>query len=151
MLASAQLWTSGEGSGKTGASLRTPELSMNNSLQAPELENLRWGTMMPIALRIGSQFVQVRARGSYTLLIQDRSRFQSQIADPHNLRGQVGTLIVNAFTEVIGELSQTVSGVAQITGATASVTRSLCEKLEPTLAGLGLRMKTLTVDTIEKM
>ncbi len=54
---------------------------MNATLPNQEFKDLRWGTSMPIALKTGSQIVQVRARGLCSLIVVDPQRPQEQVPD----------------------------------------------------------------------
>lgn len=124
---------------------------MTNSSQNQEYNNLRWGTMMPISLMIGSNFVQLRARGSYSFIIQDAERLKKQVSDPDALLSYTRSQVTIAITNVVGELSQQVSSVAQLTKVTDQTLSLLKSQLETKFAELGLQLKSITIEAIENL
>ncbi len=124
---------------------------MNAYRPAQEYNDLRWGTMMPVPLMIGSRLVQVRARGICSLTVQDIQRLQAQVPDPDSLTAHVRALLASAMTDVLGELSREVADVAQLTAVTEKTTRTLQSKLEPKFSALGLQMKAVKIEAIESV
>ena len=124
---------------------------MNAYQPAQEYNDLRWGTMMPVPLMIGSRLVQVRARGLCSLTVQDTQRLQAQVPDPDNLTAHVRALLASAMTDVLGELSLEATDVAQLTAVTEQATRALQSKLEPKFSALGLQMKAVKIEAIESV
>jgi membrane protease subunit (stomatin/prohibitin family) len=118
---------------------------------AQEYNDLRWGTGMPIPLMIGSQLAQVRARGTCSLMVIDIQRLQQQVPDPDDLTAHVRSLLASIMTETIGELSQEVTNVAQLTTVTEHTIRAFQVKLEPKFKELGLQLKAVSIEAIESV
>jgi membrane protease subunit (stomatin/prohibitin family) len=118
---------------------------------AQEYNDLRWGTVMPIALMIGSQFLQARARGTYSMTVSDVQLLQQQVPDPDELITQVRSLMANIITETIGELSQEVTSAAQLTTITEHTIQAFQAKIEPKFKALGLQLKAVSIEAIESV
>jgi len=124
---------------------------MNAYQLAQEWNDLRWGTVMPVTVMIGSDLVQVRARGSCSLAVTDPSRLEEKVPDPDNLTAYVKSLLAQTITDVIGEHSGEVSDVAQLTAITAQTIQTLQTKLEPKFNAVGLQLKNVSIETIESL
>ncbi len=124
---------------------------MNAYQLAQEWNDLRWGTVMPVALMIGSTFVQVRARGSFSLAVTDPSRLEPQMPDPENLPAYLKSLLAQTITDILGERSAEVSNVAQLTEVTPQTIQALRTILEPKFNALGLQLKNVTIEAIESI
>ncbi len=118
---------------------------------AQEYNDLRWGTGMPIALLVGSQFVQVRARGTCSLVLQDIHQLQQQVPDPDDLTARVRTLLASHMEETIGELNLQVANVMQLTTITEQTLQTFRAKLEPKFKELGLQLKSISIEAIESV
>lgn len=124
---------------------------MNAYQLAQEWNDLRWGTVMPVAVMIGSKLVQVRARGSCSLAVTDPARLEEQVPDPDNLTAYVKSLLAQTITDMLGERSGEVSDVAQLTAITAQTIQTLQTKLELKFNLVGLKLKNVTIETIESL
>ncbi|HEY5157621.1 MAG TPA: SPFH domain-containing protein [Anaerolineales bacterium] len=124
---------------------------MNAYQLAQEWNDLRWGTVMPVAVMIGSKLVQVRARGSCSLAVTDPSRLEEKVPDPDNLTAYVRSLLALTITDMLGERSGEVSDVAQLTAITPQTIQALRTTLEPKLDLVGLKIKNVTIETIESL
>jgi len=116
-----------------------------------EWNDLRWGTVMPVAVMISSKLVQLRARGSCSLAVTDPSRLEEKVPDPDNLAAYVKSLLVLTITDMLGERSGEVSDIAQLTAITAQTIQTLRTKLEPKFNLVGLQLKNVTIETIESL
>ena len=116
---------------------------------AQEYNNLRWGTGMPIALKVGSQFVQVRVRGTYSLLVRDIQQLQQHVSDPDALTAYVRSLLASAMEEMIGELGLHAANIAQLTTITEQTVQTFKESLEPKFKELGLQLLAVSIEAIE--
>jgi membrane protease subunit (stomatin/prohibitin family) len=116
-----------------------------------EYNDLHWGTRMPVALMIGSDYFEVRARGDCSLAVQDIQKLQAQIPDPEDLTAYLGSLLSSSITDVIGALSTQVSNIAQLTVVTEQTLSSLQSNLEPKCSELGLKIKSLKIEAIESI
>jgi len=124
---------------------------MNAYQLAQEWNDLRWGTVMPVAVMIGSKLVQVRARGSCSLAVTDPARLEEKVPDPGNLAAYVKSLLAQTITDMLGERSGEVSDVAQLTAITPQTIQALRTTLEPKLDLVGLKIKNVTIETIESL
>jgi membrane protease subunit (stomatin/prohibitin family) len=116
-----------------------------------EYNGLRWGTIMPITVMVGSAFVQLRARGNFSAIILDPTRLAAEGSDPEDLIRYLGSLVVSVITDVIGERSGEVSDVAQLTAITPQTIQAFQTKLESKFETLGLRLKDFSIDAIESL
>jgi membrane protease subunit (stomatin/prohibitin family) len=116
-----------------------------------EIKDLRWGTRMPVALMIGSDFFEVRARGTISLVVKDVQRLQAKVPDASDLTAYLGSLLAMAITDLIGGLSAQVSTLAQLTTPSESTSHTFQAQLEPKLDELGLRIQTLKIEAIESI
>jgi membrane protease subunit (stomatin/prohibitin family) len=132
------------------ANYQKEETNMNTYQLAQEWNDIRWGTVMPVTVMIGSDLVQVRARGSCSLAVTDPSRLESQVPDPDNLISYVKSLLVQTITDMIGERSGEVSDVTQLTTITAQTIQALQTKLELKTNLVGLQLKNVNIETIER-
>jgi membrane protease subunit (stomatin/prohibitin family) len=124
---------------------------MNTYQLAQEWNDIRWGTVMPVTVMIGSDLVQVRARGSCSLAVTDPSRLEAHVPDPDNLTAYVRSLLVQTITDMIGERSGEVSDVMQLTAITAQTIQTLQTKLELKTNLVGLHLKNVSIETIERL
>ena len=124
---------------------------MNAYQLAQEWNDLRWGTVMPVAVMIGSKLVQVRARGSCSLAVTDPARLEEKVPDPDNLTAYVRSLLALTITDMLGERSGEVSDVAQLTAITPQTIQALRTTLEPKLDLVGLKLKNVTIEMIESL
>jgi membrane protease subunit (stomatin/prohibitin family) len=127
------------------------EADMNAYQLAQEWNDLRWGTVMPVAVMIGSTFVQVRARGSFSLAVTDPRRLEEQVPDPDNLPATVKSLLAQTITDMLGERSAEVSNIAQLVTVTPQTIQALRTILEPKFNALGLQLKNVTIEAIENL
>lgn len=113
--------------------------------------DLRWGTVMPVTVMISSKLVQLRAWGSCSLAVTDPARLEEKVPDPDNLTAYVKSLIAQSITDMLGERSGEVSDVTQLTAITAQTIQALQTTLEPKFNVVGLRLKDVTIETIESL
>ncbi len=116
-----------------------------------ELSDIRWWTGMPTALMVGSEIIQVRARGIATLAIVDADKAATVISDPGDLESSLRPLIAASIIEALGELGQTVAAVTQLTTINATTINFFTAKLDNRLADAGLQVKQLEVEAIESV
>jgi membrane protease subunit (stomatin/prohibitin family) len=127
------------------------ETDMNVYQLAQVWNDLRWGTVMPVAVMIGSNLVQVRARGSCSVAVTDPSRLEAQVPDPDNLTAFVRSLLVLTITDMLGERSAEVSNVAQLTTITPQTIQVFQTKLESKFNAVGLNLKNVSLEAIESL
>ena len=124
---------------------------MNAYQLAQEWNDLRWGTVMAIKVMIGSKLVQLRARGICSLAVTDPSRLEEHVPDPENLISYVKSLLAQTITDLIGEQSSEVSDVALLTGVTTLTIELFQKKLESKFSAVGLKLKNVSIETIESL
>jgi membrane protease subunit (stomatin/prohibitin family) len=118
---------------------------------AQEWNDIRWGTVMPIAIMIGTKFVQLRARGICSFAVTDPARLKEQIPDPENLTLYVKSLLTQMITEMIGERSAEVSEVAELTTIDKMIIQTLQPRLESKFNAIGLTLKNVSIEAIESL
>ena len=118
---------------------------------AQEWNDLRWGTVMPVTVMIGSKFVEVRARGICSIAVTDPAQLEEQVPDHDNLTVYVKSLLAQTITDILGERSGEVSDVAQLTAITAQTIQMLQTKLESKFNAIGLRLKNVSIEAIESL
>jgi membrane protease subunit (stomatin/prohibitin family) len=114
-----------------------------------EFSDLRWGTMMPVTVMVGSDIVEVRARGTLAVIVVDPGPLAAALPDPDDLPGYLRSQVLPAITDLIGERSTQAANKAQLTAVTPETHQTLQAQLEPRFAALGLRLKSVTVEAIE--
>jgi membrane protease subunit (stomatin/prohibitin family) len=124
---------------------------MNAYQLAQEWNDLRWGTVMPITVMISSKLVQLRARGICSLAVTDPSRLEEQVPDPENLISYVKSLLAQAITDLIGERSSEASDAAQLIAITVPMIKLFQTNLEPKFNAVGLKLKNVSIETIESI
>jgi membrane protease subunit (stomatin/prohibitin family) len=124
---------------------------MDSYTQAQEFTDLHWGTINPIAVMIASQFYQIRARGSYTLAVSDPQALAAQVPDPQDLQTAINPLAMSCITDLIGELSATAASLAQVTDLNEATARKFLALLGPKFSALGLQIKSLSLEAIERV
>jgi membrane protease subunit (stomatin/prohibitin family) len=124
---------------------------MNAYQLAQEWNDLRWGTVMPVTVMIGSKLVQVRARGICSVAVTDPARLEEKVPDPENLTAYVKSLLAQTITDMIGERSGEVSDVAQLTAITAQTIQTFQTNLESKFNPIGLQPKNVTIEAIESV
>jgi hypothetical protein len=72
------------------------------------------------------------------------------VPDPENLPSYVKSLLVQTITDMIGERSGEVSDVTQLTTITAQTIQALQTKLELKTNLVGLQLKNVNIETIER-
>lgn len=58
---------------------------MNTNPFAQEYNDLRWGTLMPVWVKVGAEVVQVRARGTCSVSVVDPSKAAGEVENPEDL------------------------------------------------------------------
>ena len=124
---------------------------MNTYQFAQEWNDIRWGTMMPIAVMIGAKFVQLRARGLCSFAVTDPALLKEQIPDPENLAAYVKSLIAQSITEMIGERSAEVSQVSELIAIDKMIIQTLQLRLESKFNAIGLTLKNVSIEAIESL
>ena len=113
--------------------------------------NLRWGTMMPIAVMVGSTFAQVRARGTFSVAVSDPAQLAQAVPDPDDLEGYLRSVMLSTINEVIGERSTEVADIAQLTTITPQTVQAFQAKLEAAFGAAGLQLKQISIEAIESV
>jgi len=118
---------------------------------AQEFVNLRWGTMMPIAVMVNSNIVQLRARGNFSAIVADPARLSAEVPDPENLASFLQSFAVITITDMIGMSSSSASDVRQLTTVTAQTVQAFQTELDSKFNSIGLKLKDASIDAIESV
>jgi membrane protease subunit (stomatin/prohibitin family) len=124
---------------------------MSTYQSAQEWNDVRWGTVMPVVVMLGSKVVQMRARGSCSLAVTDPLRLEEKVPDPDSLPAYVKSLLAQTITDMLGERSGEVSDVAQLVDITPQTVQAFQAKLEPKFTVVGLKIKSVTIEAIESL
>lgn len=124
---------------------------MNSDKTEREWNDLFWGTGMPVSVMIGSDFAQVRARGTLSFVVTDPGRLEAQVADADQAAGLVKSILVSTLTDVIGEKSAEFSDIEQLTASAPQILQALQAKLESKFKEVGLQLKGLNIEAIENL
>jgi len=116
-----------------------------------EWNDLRWGTVMPVVVMIGSKLVQLRARGSCSVAVSDAARLDEKVPDPENLPAYVKSLLTQSITDMLGERSTEVSDIAQLTVITPQTIQAFQAALDSKFTTIGLQLKNVTIEAIESL
>ncbi|MFN8597941.1 MAG: SPFH domain-containing protein [Anaerolineae bacterium] len=115
------------------------------------LNDIRWWTGMPVALRVGGNIVQVRARGSVILTVTDAARLSAQVANPDDLNSILTPQINAAAIDALGELSQAAANLTQLTTITSANSKVFTTNIDNKLATWGVQVNRLTIEAIESV
>jgi membrane protease subunit (stomatin/prohibitin family) len=118
---------------------------------AQEYNDLFWGTTMPVTVMVGSNIVEVRARGSFSAAVSEPVRLAEEVPDPEDLPGCMRSLIVMTITDIIGQRSQEVANVAQLTTITSQTTQAFQTELESKFNAVGLKIKSVHIEAVESL
>jgi membrane protease subunit (stomatin/prohibitin family) len=116
---------------------------------AQEYSNLRWGTMLPVAVMLGGKVVEVRARGSFSVTVGDPDRLAQEISDPQALAGCLRPYMTNIASLWIGERAGQVASPAELSAITPQLVQGFRSEVEDMLTGMGLRLTDLSIEAIE--
>ena len=106
---------------------------------------------MPVTVLIGGEIAEARARGTCSVAVADPAQLAAQVPDPENLQAELRPQITLAFTELLGERSAQGLDTAQFTTVTLAALQSLRDRLEPRLAAMGLQLKAVSIEAIERL
>ena len=118
--------------------------------KAQAFNNLRWGCM-PVTLLIGGEIAQARARGACSVAVADPAQLASLVPDSADLQAALRPQITRVVTDFLGERSAQGLDTAQFTTVTPAAVQSLHERLAPRLADMGLELKAVTIEAIERV
>lgn len=116
-----------------------------------ELTDVRWGTGMPSVVMIGADMLRVRARGTFSVTVEDIQKLNSKIEDLTTLKGRLTSLLVSKVTDSISELGAEVSDINEILGASEKIVSAVKTQMESLLQEMGLRLMVFSVEAVEKM
>ena len=115
------------------------------------VDNLNWGTRMPVMAMIASSIVQIRARGVFSVMINDPDKLAAEVPDAEELPFYLQSLAASAMTDLIGMQGHKLSSVEELTSTPQIFEQEfkniLVEKLQP----LGLQLKDATIEAIENL
>lgn len=115
-----------------------------------EFDRLPWGTLMPVQVRLGSEIVSIRARGTCSVAISDPQLFEERVSDVDSLRAHVCNIITLRMAETLAEASAGKSTLTEIEAALGDIQVILQSKVEQAVGSLGLTIKQTSIQAIEK-
>ena len=118
---------------------------------AQEFVNLRWGTLMPIAVMVNSNIVQLRARGNFSAIVADPARLSAEVPDPENIASFLQSFAVITITDMIGMQSSSAPDVRQLTTITAQTVQTFQAEFDSKFKSIGLKLKDASIDAIESV
>ena len=124
---------------------------METYTKGQEFNNIRWGTMMPIAVMVGGVILEVRARGTVSVTVEDPIKIQAQIEDPEDFTSEMRSYFSACINDAIGELSQSAVSTEQFLSISETTKNMFVSAFDHKLAEMGLKVKGLVVEAIEKM
>jgi len=124
---------------------------MSPEQPAQEYNHVRWGTMMPATVKVGSKIVQLRARGEFSAAVNDRTRLTAQVPDLENLEAYLKNLVVSTVLDLIAILSQQASSVDQLKAVSTGAAQTLQEMLTPKFQAVGLQLKAVVIEAVESL
>ena len=124
---------------------------MNSYQPSQQLTDLRWGTMMPIMVMVNTTLAQLRARGKYSASVVDPARLAAEVSDTNSLSLHISSMIALTLTDMLGNLSATVSDAGQLTTVTTQTVENFHAALEPKFKAIGLQLMSVRIDAIESL
>ncbi len=116
-----------------------------------EFNNIRWGTMMPIPVVVGGEIHHIRARGNISIIVEEPTKIQTQIENPEDFESGMRSYFAVCVNEAIGELSQSALNIEQFLSTSENTKNLFKSKFDYKLGELGLKVKSLMIEKIEKI
>ena len=114
-------------------------------------ENIRWGTMMPIPVMVAGEILEVRARGNVSVIVAEPPQMPAQMENPEDLETELRGYFSACINDAIGELSKSALNIEQFLTITAPTTELFQSRFDQRLAGMGLKVRSLVIEAIEKI
>ncbi len=115
-----------------------------------EFGNILWGTITPVIITLGSRIIQVRVRGSCSVAVTNPRVFEQMLGDSTRMATQVKGIIVNKITDALFEVSRGKEDLIDIISSSDEMAGMVKAIAEPALNNLGLTLKQLEIQTIER-
>jgi len=116
-----------------------------------EFENIFWGTTTPVLLTLGYVIVQIRARGSCSVAINNPQIYTQMLGDSSRMATQVKAIIVNKVTDSLFEVSRGKTDLIDIISSSDEMAEMVKAIAEPALNGVGLTLKQFEIQAIERV
>lgn len=116
-----------------------------------DFNNIRWGTAMPVPLMVGSEIIQIRARGTFSAVVVDPQIFEKNVPEADNANRWAANQVLTAFIDIIGESASAAADAAQLLAKTGEIGDKLKDKIETNLLTAGLKITLVILETIEKI
>lgn len=124
---------------------------MNTNPFAQEYNDLRWGTLMPVWVKVGAEVVQVRARGTCSVSVVDPSKAAGEVENPEDLEEYLRSQAAAVVTDVIGERARQVPDVLHLTTISPETVQLFQEKLDARCCAFGLKLKSVRIEALERV
>ncbi|MCE1253706.1 MAG: SPFH domain-containing protein [Anaerolineae bacterium] len=116
-----------------------------------EFSDLRWGTMMPVMVKIGDNIVQLRARGTFSVIVSDPAVLESGAPAPDDLPFYLKNFAVSAITDLIGIQSRNLSSAGELTSQPRVYEAQFKTLLAERLQNAGVQLKDAVIEAIESL
>lgn len=117
-----------------------------------DFTDMRWGTPEPITLRDEVlRMVRLRAHGTYSMAVDDSQRFVGQLVgargyyDTEDINNYLRSMIVGRFTDLLGEIMESVLDLPAMFDEVAAATRV---RLRDDFESVGLALKRLYIISV---
>jgi hypothetical protein len=115
-----------------------------------EFNDWHWETL-PAALKLSSQTVKARARGSCSFSVKNVNELEVQMPELDDLKSYLSAMMSLGVNEMLGELGGTVPDLGQLNTAAGQATQAIQAKLEPSFSEVGLQLTAIHVEAIENI
>jgi membrane protease subunit (stomatin/prohibitin family) len=115
-----------------------------------EFDNILWGTTTPVLLTLGSRIIQIRARGSCSVAVNNPQVFSQMLGDSTRMATQVKAILVNKVTDALFEVSRGKTDLIDIISSSDEMAEMVKAIAEPALNGVGLTLKKFEIQAIER-
>lgn len=119
-------------------------------VKAQEFNNLRWGTLGPIPVRVGGQILEVRARGTLSLLVAEPAQIETYIENPEDFEAEMRSYFSMCIHEALGELASAALNLEQFLAVSEQTRQLFQAKFDQKLGEMGLQVKSLVLEALEK-
>ncbi len=114
-------------------------------------DDINWGTRMPVMAMIASSIVQIRARGVFSVMVNDPAKLAAQVPEADDLPFYLQSLAASAMTDLIGMQGHKLSSVEQLTSIPQFFEQELENILTEKLHAIGMQLNRVHIEAIESL
>ena len=116
---------------------------------AADLNELAWGTTMPVLVRLGMQNSSITAYGKYSVAISDSAVYQQKVGDASALQTHARSVLAMRLADILGQIGLGAVTADGLGARTAEMAGKLQESAAPDLAAIGLKLTRVTIDGLK--